>query len=69
MRSTFVSFYMKYNDELVMSLTKMSPVKSADGFMMKSKVYCPMRGSFANLGDGIAMNFVNSTSKSADGFK
>ena len=38
---------MKYNNELVMSLTKMSPVKSADGFMMKSKVYCPMRGSFA----------------------
>ena len=38
---------MKYSDELVMSFTKMSPVKSADGFMMKGKVYCPMRGSFA----------------------
>ena len=59
---------MKYDDELVMIFTKMSPVKSADGFMMKGKVYCPMRGSF-NLGDGIAMNFINSTSKSADGFK
>ena len=47
MRSTFVSFYMKYNDELVMSFTKMSPVKPADGFITKSKVYCPMRGSFA----------------------
>ena len=44
---------MKYSDELVMSFTKMSPVKSADGFMMKSKVNCPMRGSFAILEMGL----------------
>ena len=43
---------MRYRDELKMSFTKINPITSADGFMMKSEytVTCFVHSQFLRMG-------------------
>ena len=69
MRSTLEASTWSFTMNLRWVFAKICPVKSADGLSDRVKVYCPILRSSANFEDGIAMNFSQNTSKSADGSK
>ena len=60
---------MRYRDELKMSFTKISPIESADGYMMKISLKSHALFHSQILRMGLRWTSVKSTVESADGSK